>query len=278
VPAEPGIEARETLRQLREEALRWGLAAAGTPPVGLLYKRWLAGAPLWGEWLPGGAARPHLVSAKEAVGLADCELDQLISTLEEDAKNFVALPLPVGDEQHPAALICDLEVEAARRSQTPQYHLVLGAPGAGKSTLVGQVRPDTCQLDPDRLRAAHPWWCGGLGTHRVFHFTNMLRDLIFTRALRARASVVEEAVGANASKLVARISSAQDAGYEVAVTLVEATRPEMNRWRRERTAVTGRILHPASLSADPRETFGALQDMYPQMRHRDVQTLGGRCE
>lgn len=263
--ARPGAEELDTLQKLWEEARRWGLSAEDLPPPDLLYRRWLAGTPLWGEWLPDGATRPRLVSAAEAAELSDCELAQLISTIESAAAGFADLSLPAGDWQHLAENICGLEVGAARRSASPEYHLFLGAPGSGKSALIGRARPSICQLDPDRLRATHPWWCGGLGTKRVLLFTNVLRDLIFAQALQTRVSLVEEAVGANVDKLVARVGSAQDAGYTVAITLVEAAPRVQSRRRLERTAVTGRILHPVSLSADPRRAFAALHNVYPEI-------------
>lgn len=145
------------------------------------------------------------------------------------------------------------------------HRLVLGVPGAGKTTFIGNVRSDLVHIDPDRLRTLHPWWCQGLGLLRTETFNHRLRNAVFGAATTASQSIVEEAVGANPALLLTRIQTALEHGYSIRVEIIEAESSNLKRRRLERSAVTGRLLQGRALYADPKAAVEHIQKHHPNL-------------
>jgi predicted kinase len=259
-------KAAQLLAELREEAALWGVPA-GHPDTGLLHGRWRSGAPLWSGWLPEGTVAPARMTPETASSATDEELPTAASRWEGAVARFSALRRYSGGEDRLLGLITRLEsyLHTPAPYQEPVYHLLLGVPGAGKSTLASRVGPGLPHLDPDRLRYMRPWWCEGLRLTRTRDLIDCPRDRVFEQAVANRESLLEEAVGVNAAKLESRVRSAVTAGYEVTVTLLETPTPEVLRRRLGRSAVSGRVINARylSLASDTARTFDVLRANHP---------------
>jgi hypothetical protein len=134
-------KAAQLLAELREEAALWGVPA-GHPDTGLLHGRWRSGAPLWSGWLPEGTVAPARMTPETASSATDEELPTAASRWEGAVARFSALRRSSGGEDRLLGLITRLEsyLHTPAPYQEPVYHLLLGVPGAGKSTLASRVR------------------------------------------------------------------------------------------------------------------------------------------
>lgn len=105
-------------------------------------------------------------------------------------------------------------------------HIVLGAPGAGKSgAIVSRLQSENgCRLiDSDLVKGDMPGYQGGLGTQVVHLASDKVATQVRSRALANGDNIVQPIIGRNPELVHAIIRQARANGYDVAIHLAEVS-------------------------------------------------------
>lgn len=129
--------------------------------------------------------------------------------------------------------------------------IVMGYPGAGKSTFIKAVARDwkAAVLDADKAKALVPGYDNGLGSQAVHAESAELRSRAQALFVEAGANIVLETVGDNAQMLLARIASLEADGYTVSVVNIAVSADEAVRRQMARFVEEGRYIAPAYMRA-----------------------------
>ncbi|WP_439813975.1 zeta toxin family protein [Zavarzinia sp. CC-PAN008] len=141
--------------------------------------------------------------------------------------------------------------------------IVMGPPGAGKSTFVDplKARRKARVVDSDDAKAELPEFEGGIGANAVHAESAAIASRMLTRAIEAGDNIVYPTVGRDADALLRLAERATAAGYSVRLHLVDLGEAETLRRVLVRFDETGRMVDPdyvAAVASLPRDVFGRI--------------------
>lgn len=163
-----------------------------------------------------------------------------------------------------------------------QMYIVIGPPGAGKSSTVKDLPTahNSVLIDADEAKQMLPEWNKGKGANQVHEeSSHIAEDLLTHRALGAGANMIVAKVGAKPRSIMDLAKAAHDRGYNVHLRYVDvSTQVSMRRvlersdWYREGKP-GGRIINPKySLQVDHKPA-----DMYQNWKLNPIfSTYGSR--
>lgn len=185
----------------------------------------------------------HLVGRVERQPLYDEILQQLRSGRGWSPEEL-AQPLPSGRTK--AEVVASAPPRPAGEPKI--LHLVLGLPGAGKSSVVvdrlWEERPWAVALDSDEAKRLHPEVMGGLNANGVHAESSHIRDALRDEAIVAGDELIIPTIGQNPDRIRGELDAYARLGYQVRVYLNDVAPEEAMRRVVERARSSGRFVDP----------------------------------
>jgi predicted ABC-type ATPase len=139
--------------------------------------------------------------------------------------------------------------QATPVDQTPQAVLLMGGPGSGKSSILGDVVPDLKNFvvaDPDEIKSALPEYRKGLKqgdatiASKVHQESKEVTGSLVTKVIAGRRNLLYDGTGGNKQEYEGYISNLKAAGYHVTLVMAHITVDEALQRVNARAQATGR--------------------------------------
>lgn len=151
------------------------------------------------------------------------------------------------------------------RTKGREAHIVLGPPGAGKSSAVAKrllQERGALEIDSDAAKPFFAEFQNGVGAGAVHLPSDEVANRMYNAALESGDNVVLPLVGKNADKIKVYVDDLKSEGYKVYLHLVDLPANEAARRAWSRYKETGRFVNPEyvlSVGLKPRKTFAKLK-------------------
>lgn len=147
--------------------------------------------------------------------------------------------------------------------QGHEFHIVMGLPGAGKSSAVVRnirKRIRAIEIDADEVKPRLPGFDGGAGAGRVHkESADIAEMMVMSRSMDNGDNIIFPTIGKNADKLLGLIREAKEKGYKVYLYNVDIPLDESIARALTRYVETGRFVSPEyifdEVGLHPKETF-----------------------
>lgn len=145
-----------------------------------------------------------------------------------------------------------------KRTQGREATIILGLPGAGKSTLANPlIEKGAIEIDPDIAKAEIPEFNGGIGANAVHEESSMITKKVLARAIANGDNIVWPRIDGK-DKLERDIKKLQENGYKVHVSIIDVSQETAVRSAVDRYLKTGRLVSPSTIKEygnTPEETY-----------------------
>ncbi len=147
--------------------------------------------------------------------------------------------------------------------QGHEFHIVMGLPGAGKSSAVVRnirKRIRAIEIDADEVKPRLPGFDAGAGAGRVHkESADIAEKMVMPHSMDNGDNIIFPTIGKNADKLLGLIRKAKEKGYKVYLYNVDIPLDESIARALTRYVETGRFVSPEyifdEVGLHPKETF-----------------------
>lgn len=231
------------------------------------------------------AKRPRIPEMKEIFTPGELAQIEAVAKAQAELPKLDKLP----PDQH-AKMVDDFyklfasEVPGGKPAQEKVMHIVIGPPGAGKtSSLVEPLSRDALVIDSDRIKPSLPGYTAdfqgkpelGLGTNAVHHPSSLIANDILQKAMANGDNIVYPILGRVPESLIDITMRAKAQGYKVALHIADvppevAARRVFNRAGQPPDANGVKQMVPPDYATkvakyDPQIVFDSLIKNMPQL-------------
>lgn len=151
-----------------------------------------------------------------------------------------------------------------KRVQGREATIILGLPGAGKSTLANPMLDNgAIEIDPDIAKGEIPEFNGGIGANAVHEESSAINKEVLKRAVANGDNIVWPRINGK-DKLKRDVEMLQKNGYKVKVQIINVTPETAIRSAVDRYVKSGRLVSPSTIleyGNTPMETYEAASEI-----------------